>query len=244
MFAHAISPMPMSSTETTDQPVLNILYRDENLCVVNKAAGIPVQPDGTGDPSLLDLLAEHVRPQTPGLIHRLDRPVSGVVMFSLDAPTLRTMNDQFKQRKVQKQYWAIVEGIWEGGERVLEHWLDHDTKAKKSRIATEQKGEAARLKVKLLSQGDRFALVEVVPQGGAFHQIRAQLAAAGHPIKGDVKYGARRGEKDRSISLHARSVAFHHPMTDEHLELAAPPRTDGIWLPLLDKAGLSGSVQK
>ncbi len=220
---------------------LTILYKDDHLCAVNKPAGIPVQPDGTGDPSLLDLLTKQLHPLVPGLIHRLDRPVSGVVLFSLDPQTLRTMNDQFGQRKVEKHYWAIVEGIWEGGERVLEHWLDHDTKTKKSRISTERKGEAARLNVKLLSQGDRFALVDVVPEGGAFHQIRAQLAAAGHPIKGDVKYGARRGEKDRSIALHARSVAFHHPATDEKVEFIAPARTDSIWTPLLSKAGIGSS---
>ncbi|MDQ3101524.1 MAG: RluA family pseudouridine synthase, partial [Bacteroidota bacterium] len=213
----------------------------DNLCVVNKSAGIPVQPDGTGDPSLLYLLSKQLHPQVPGLIHRLDRPVSGVVLFSLDAHTLRIMNEQFKNRKVEKHYWAIVEGMWEGGDRILEHWLDHDMKTKKSRISAEQKGEAARLNVKLLAQGDRFSLVEVVPEGGAFHQIRAQLAAAGHPIKGDVKYGARRGEKDRSIALHARSVAFHHPATDEKIEFTAPARTDGIWQPLLSKAGIGTS---
>lgn len=239
MSDQGISPTQMSSTEPA--ALVDILYKDENLCVVNKPAGMPVQPDGTGDTSLLDRISAQLRPIEPGLVHRLDRPVSGVVLFSLDAHTLRTMNEQFKLRKVEKHYWAIVEGLWEEEERSLEHWLEHDTKTKRSRISADRKGEASRLQVKLLSQGDRFSLVEVVPEGGAFHQIRAQLAAAGHPIKGDVKYGARRGEKDRTIALHARSIAFHHPATDELLEIVAPARTDGIWPPLLSKAGVTGN---
>ncbi len=216
--------MPMSSTEP-----IEILFKDDHLSIVNKPSGIPVQPDGTGDPSLLDRLSEQLRSSSIGLVHRIDRPVSGVVLFALDPHTLRIMNEQFKERRVKKIYWAIVEGKWEGSERMLEHWLEHDPKAKKARISKKSEGQPSRLKGRLLAQGDRFALIEVIPEGGAFHQIRAQLAAASHPIKGDVKYGARRGEKDRSISLHARSIEFHHPATDELVRIEAPARTDGIW---------------
>ena len=222
--------MPMSSTEP-----IGILYKDDHLCIVNKPAGMPVQPDGTGDPSLLDLVSEQMRSDPIGLVHRIDRPVSGVVLFALDQHTLRIMNEQFKERRVHKIYWAIVEGKWEGSEHTLEHWLQHDAKAKKARISKKSEGESSRLKARLLAQGDRFALIEVIPEGGAFHQIRAQLAAAGHPIKGDVKYGARRGEKDRSISLHAHSIQFHHPATDELLLIEAPARRDGIWPVLVGK---------
>ena len=221
----------MSSTDP-----LPILYQDEFLCIVNKPAGMPSQPDPTGDPSVLDRLKEQLGSASIGLVHRLDRPVSGVMLFALDPETLRLMNDQFKQRAVQKTYHAIVEGRpeWKGTE--LRHSLKHDAKAKKSRAA--EGGEEAILHARLLAQGDRFALIEVKPQGGAFHQIRAQLAAAGHPIKGDVKYGARRGEKDRSIALHARSLSFHHPATDKLVEVTAPHRSDGIWLPLIALSGI------
>jgi 23S rRNA pseudouridine1911/1915/1917 synthase len=230
----------MSNTE--EAPPLRFLYKDEYIVVVDKPPGMPVQPDETKDPSLLELLQKDLAVGHTGLVHRLDRPVSGLVLFALDKETLALMNAQFRDRQVVKHYHAIVEGRWIQGEVVLEHRLTHDTKAKKARVVQEGKSEAARLSVKLLAQGERYALLDVVPEGGAFHQIRAQLAAAGHAIKGDVKYGARRGERGPgtvpgSIALHAHSLEFHHPVTDQKIMVEAPPRTDGIWLPLLKLAG-------
>jgi 23S rRNA pseudouridine1911/1915/1917 synthase len=218
----------MSSTDTQ----ISVLYKDEFLCIVNKPPGIPSQPDPTGDVSIPELLQRQLGLSWIGLVHRLDRPVSGAMLFALDHETLQLLNDLFRKREVKKTYRAIVEGRPEWRSTKLETWLKHDQKSRKARNIGTGIGEKAELNVTLLAQGDRYALVEIVPLGGLFHQIRAQLSAAGHPIKGDVKYGARRSEREegaRSIALHAHSLSFHHPATDEFIEAIAPDRTDGIW---------------
>ena len=225
----------MSNTEgdRDPDPQIPILYGDQHLCLVNKPAGIPVQPDRTGDRSVIEILRKSIGKEIH-LVHRLDRPVSGVLLFALDPTTLRTMNEQFRQRQVHKIYWAIVEGSWDPDQKLLEHRLTHDARSKKARLADPIGDEKiAKLQVELLAKGDRYSLLKVIPEGGQFHQIRAQLAAAGHAIKGDVKYGARRGEKDRSIALHARSIAFHHPATDRKMDVIAPPPAAPLWAALL-----------
>ncbi len=223
----------MSSTEGATLPILHL---DEHLCAVLKPASMPAQPDRTGDPSALELLRAQLNDPGIELVHRLDRPVSGVLLFARDRESLRTLNNVFQQRGVEKTYVAIVEGVWEKGQVVLENNLAHDARSHKARVTVEGKGALARMEVRVLAKGERLSLLELRPEGGAFHQIRAQLAAAGHPIRGDVKYGARRGEKDRSIALHARSLAFHHPVDDQRVELVAPFRSDGVWVSLLKLA--------
>jgi 23S rRNA pseudouridine1911/1915/1917 synthase len=168
----------------------------------------------------------------PGLrpVHRLDRPVGGVLLFARDDEALRNLNEAFAQRRVRKRYRAIVEGRWEGP-GVLEHWLVHDAKARRARVVPPGRKGAfpARLRVQVLATGDRYTLLEVAPEEGRFHQIRAQLAAAGHPIKGDVKYGARRGEADRSIALHAWRLELEHPVLGGELAIEAPEPSNGLW---------------
>lgn len=227
----------MSNTEPVTD--ISILLLDEYLCVAYKPAGMPVQPDQTGTPSLLERLAEQLGDRDLGLVHRLDRPVSGAVLVARDQDVLRDLNAQFREREVEKGYWAIVEGapVLKGSEQwqVLEHRLVHDGRAKRSRVeelATEAVGSSV-LRFKVLAKGERLTLLEVRPEGGAFHQIRAQLAAAGTPIRGDVKYGARRGEKDRSIALHARSLAFVHPMDGKPVEVLAPAPSTQVWRAML-----------
>jgi len=219
---------------------ITILHLDGQLCAALKPAGMPVQPDPTGDASLLELLSRQLADQALGLVHRLDRPVSGVVLFARDAATLAALNEHFRERRVEKRYWAIVEGRAENG--VATHHLAHDAKAHRARVlpAGAATGEPARLRMTVLAHGDRYTLLEAVPEGGAFHQIRAQLAAMGHPIKGDVKYGARRGEKDRSIALHARSVRFQHPATGGTLTIEAPTPEGPLWGALLAAAARGG----
>lgn len=205
---------------------MEVLFSDAHLLVVNKPAGVPSQPDPTGDPCVVDLLGQ------PGLTapHRLDRPVSGALVLTRTPEALRWMSDLFADQHVEKTYLAIVEGCLEG-ERTLEHHLVHDARAHKARtVAAPQKGSAlARLKVKEVTLGHRYTLVEVRPEGGRFHQIRAQLSAAGHPIKGDVKYCARRGEPDRSIALHAHTLRFRHPLSDVLFKVEAPVPATGLW---------------
>ncbi|MDX9749856.1 MAG: RluA family pseudouridine synthase [Flavobacteriales bacterium] len=202
------------------------MHHDAVLCAVWKPAGIPVLPDRTGDPDLRTMVRArpgHDRVEPP---HRIDRPVSGVVLFALDAPTLAALNQAFRAGRVRKTYWAIVEGR-PGQELVVAHRLVHDPRGHRARAAAD--GRPVRLTATPIAQGDRYTLMEVVPEGGAFHQVRAQLALAGFPIKGDVKYGARRGEADRSIALHARSVSLRHPATGAELVVVAPPPEGRLW---------------
>lgn len=213
--------------------MVEVLFRDAHLLAVNKPAGVPAQPDLTGDADVCALLGL----RDAGIPHRLDRPVSGALLIALDNDVLNGLNAAFADRRVEKTYLAIVEGRVEQGAD-LAHHLVHDTRLRKARVVDGPRKGATlcRLRVDPVRVGDRYTLVKVVPEGGRFHQIRAQLSAAGHPIKGDVKYGARRGEPDRSIALHAHRLRFEHPLTGAPLEVVAPPPGTGIWPRLLAEA--------
>ncbi|MCB9167735.1 MAG: RluA family pseudouridine synthase [Flavobacteriales bacterium] len=206
-----------------------VVYRDEALLAVNKPCGMASQADPTG-PGLLEHLQRMLSLPNIGLPHRLDRPVSGVLLFTLGREHLARMNELFRKHHVHKTYWAIVEGVF-NGRQVLRNELRQDPRARKARVSA---GEGARLEVVPLVHGERYTLVRADADGGLFHQVRAQLAAAGHPVKGDVKYGARRGEKDRSIALHARRIAFDHPARAERMEILAPAPDRPLWNTLLD----------
>ena len=223
----------MSSTELTSP---FIIFQDDDLLVVDKQPGMPVQADRTGDPSL----QQQVQALFPagsadiGSPHRLDRPVSGVVVFTKNIEALRGMDEIFRRAAVEKTYLAIVEGRTpEKGE--CSHVLGHAGGSRKAKVLEEEDGQGRNAKLTFTTKalGERFSLLEVRPEGGAFHQIRAQLAAIGHPIKGDVKYGARRGEPDRSIALHAWRMRFNHLVTGATVELIAPMPTRSIWPALL-----------
>jgi len=197
-----------------------------------KPAGIPVQPDPTGDPDLLSLLRRQLNEPELHLVHRLDRPVSGVVLFGRTRQATEGLNSQFRHRSVHKVYWAIVEGRVEGP-RELYGVLRRDPRRRKATVLTDvEQGAGGVLRVRPLNLGERYTLLEVEPEGGAFHQIRAQLSAAGWPIKGDVKYGARRGERDRSIHLHAFAITFGHPATGVPMVVEAPVPMSGLWTTL------------
>lgn len=217
---------------------LRVLHSDEHLLAVWKPPGIPVQPDRTGDPSLLDA-ARAMAPEA-GLVHRIDRPVSGVVLFSRTQRALDACNRLFREQIVAKTYWAIVHGRVEGPV-TWTHRLVEDVRARKAHTVAidEGRGQDATTGVRPLAHGDRYTLIELSPRQGFFHQLRAQCAAAGHPIKGDVKYGARRGEKDRSIALHARSLVFAHPITGIQTSIVAPPPATRLWEQMLALAGPS-----
>jgi 23S rRNA pseudouridine1911/1915/1917 synthase len=216
----------MSSTDAA--PGIAVLHRDGRLIAVHKPAGMPVQPDRSGDPDLLSAV-QAVCGGRAWPVHRIDRPVGGVVLFALDEGSAAALSALFRGRRVEKRYWAIVEGRMESG--TLAHALQPDVRARKARTNTAG-GRPVHATVSALAHGDRYTLVEVVPDGGAFHQVRAQLAAAGHPIKGDVKYGARRGRRGR-IELHARALAFVHPFTASPMCIAAPPPGEPPWPALL-----------
>lgn len=217
-----------------------VLFSDQWLLAACKPAGMPVQADPTGDMDLLTMLRRERNEPSLELAHRIDRPVSGLVLLARTHEANSALQALFRERRVEKRYWAIVEGkVEEDGPLVLEHRLAQDSRNRKARVSDAQGEEASRTKVHVLARGDRYTLMECVPEGGAFHQIRAQLAAWGHPIKGDVKYGARRGEKDRSIGLHARELRFVHPFTEAVVRFEAPVPAAMPW-PILIEASGSG----
>lgn len=213
---------------------MEILFQDAHLIAVNKPGGLAVQADKTGDPFLLDRMVE-LLPQDRSLAlpHRLDRPVSGVVLVTRTPEALAAMNALFAARAVAKTYWAIVPGTPLAA-GTWEHRLVHDTHHHKARIVEDAAIDLSRTAFKRLAMGDRYALLELIPDAGRFHQLRAQCAVAGFPIKGDVKYGARRGEKDRTIALHARSLSFRHPFTGAAILLQAAPPSSPLWSALVN----------
>ena len=209
-----------------------ILYEDNHLLVVNKRAGEIVQGDKTGDEPLLELVRQYIKVSANkpgnvfcGLVHRIDRPVSGAVIFAKTSKALARMNAMVKERTLQKTYWAIVEQAPEEPEGTLVHYLRKNERTNTSEVSkAEREGwQRAELSYHLMASGDRYHLLEVDLHTGRHHQIRAQLSAIGCPIKGDLKYGARRSNEDGSISLHARRLRFEHPVRHEAIEVLAPP---------------------
>lgn len=217
-----------SSTDANG-PSPDVLYVDTHIVAVNKPAGMPVQPDRTGDRSLLDVVRE-AHPDAH-LVHRIDRPVSGVVLFARGADAAAGFGRLFREGLVQKTYWAIVHGRVEGGGQWA-HRISEDPRSRKAWV-DEADGVEARTQFRSLAIGDRYSLIELRPEQGRFHQLRVQCAAGGHPIKGDVKYGARRGERDRSIALHARELSFTHPFTGREMRISAPTPGASPWDRLL-----------
>lgn len=213
------------------------LLEDAHLLAVSKPAGMPVQADRTGDEDLLTLLRRVHKEPSLELAHRIDRPVSGVVLLARSAEANAALHALFRERRMEKRYWAIVEGHVADAQADLRHRLVHDARRRRAIVSRTAEGEEACTHVRLLAQGDRYALVECMPEGGAFHQIRAQLAAWGHCIMGDVKYGARRALKDRSIGLHARSLRFKHPFTGAEVRVEAIAPEAMPWPALVALAG-------
>ena len=216
----------------------NILFEDNHLLIINKKSGELAQGDETGDIPLIDSLKDFIkkRDNKPGnvylgLIHRLDRPTSGILIFAKTSKALTRMNEIFKTREVKKSYWAIVENKPEKEFERLEHYLRKNPKNNKTTVFTNPTKDAkiAILEYRLKGNLDNYSLLEVDLFTGRSHQIRAQLNFIGHPIKGDLKYGAKRSNPDGSISLHARKVSFKHPVSKEEIQITAPPPNESIW---------------
>lgn len=207
-----------------------IIDKNNQFIAFNKPSGMLVQSDQSEAKSLLDL-AEIYCKHPLGLIHRLDRPASGVCIFAKSKKALVGINKQMQERTVEKIYWAVVKKVDIEKEGTLVHYLKRNGKIKKSEISdTEKSGfKKAELSYKVISEIDNYLLLEISLITGRFHQIRAQLSAIGAFIKGDVKYGDRRSNKDRSIHLHARSISFLHPSTNEKIHLTAEIPDDTVW---------------
>lgn len=219
--------------------MLDILYEDNHLLVVNKKASDIVQGDKTGDLCLKDLVGAYIKQKYNkpgnvfvGVAHRLDRPVSGAVVFARTSKALTRLNAMFADKlAVEKKYWAIVKNKPTKSEGQLVDYLVRNEKQNKSYISNETVKDAKKaiLDYKLIAQSDQYFLLEVILHTGRHHQIRAQLSAMGCPIKGDLKYGYSRSNPDASISLHARSVSFIHPVSKEIVAVTAPVPDDKLW---------------
>ncbi|WP_299367414.1 RluA family pseudouridine synthase [uncultured Porphyromonas sp.] len=220
-------------------PDLQILYEDNHLLIVNKPAGMLVQGDSTGDTPLSELVEHYLidKYDKPGrafvgVTHRIDRPTSGAVLFAKTSKALARLNAMFQRREIHKVYHAVVCGAFPQKAGEAKDLLYRNRKQNKSYVVREPHAEAKRawLTYERLAVGDRYSLLAVTLHTGRHHQIRTQLSHMGYPIKGDLKYGAPRSNKDGGISLHARILSFEHPVSHEQIEVVAPyPEDDAIW---------------
>ncbi|MDD3508012.1 MAG: RluA family pseudouridine synthase [Parabacteroides sp.] len=217
---------------------MEVIYEDNHLIAVNKTCREIVQGDKTGDTPLSEILKawlkeKYAKPGNVfvGVAHRLDRPVSGLVLFAKTSKALARLNEMFRTGDIKKTYWAIVKNSPPTEEGTLEHWLVRNEKQNKSYAYTEEKpnSKKAILHYKLLARSDNYYLLEVDLKTGRHHQIRCQLAKMGCPIKGDLKYGSERSNKDGGISLHARKAQFIHPVSKEPVEIVASVPDDSLW---------------
>lgn len=219
---------------------LQVLYEDNHLLIVNKPAGVLVQGDATGDKPLSEICKDYikVRYKKPGevflgVVHRLDRPVSGVVVFARTSKALQRMNALFRNKKTEKTYWAVVASKPPAPAGTLVHWLVKDEKKNKTTafISDHPQGLRSELNYKVIADKAGFFLLEVTPITGRSHQIRVQLASMHCTIAGDVKYGFPTPNSDGSICLHARRLAFVHPVKQEPMVITAPLPQNDFWKP-------------
>ncbi|MCC7231625.1 MAG: RNA pseudouridine synthase [Bacteroidia bacterium] len=217
---------------------LQVLYEDNHIIVVNKRPGEIVQSDKTGDKPLVEIVKEYIgkKYNKPGnvfmgVVHRIDRPVSGIVIFSRTSKSLSRMNEIFREKKVNKGYWAIVRNRPSEAKGTLIHYLKRDPEKNKVKAFPSEEPGSQRswLDYEVIGQSDNYYLLDVHPHTGRHHQIRAQLAAMGCPIKGDVKYGAERTNEGGLIHLHARTIRFLHPVKKENIEIQAEPPDETLW---------------
>ena len=222
---------------------MRVVYEDNHIIIVAKESGEIVQGDKTGDEPLSETVKQYLKEkyQKPGavflgVVHRLDRPVAGLVVFARTSKALSRLNKMFAEGEVHKTYWAIVEWRVESVEfpqdsQLLTHWLVRNEKQNKSYAYDREvpHSKKAQLRYRVLSRGDHYALLEVQLLTGRHHQIRCQLSKMGMPIKGDLKYGARRSNPDGSISLLSRRVEFVHPVSKDTIVVEAPVPADNLW---------------
>nr|WP_294936546.1 RluA family pseudouridine synthase [uncultured Flavobacterium sp.] len=217
---------------------LQILHEDNHLIVINKRVGDIVQGDKTGDKPLSDVVKEYIKEKYNkpgevylGVVHRLDRPTTGIVVFAKTSKALTRLNDLFKNRETQKTYWAVVKNQPPKTEDILVHFLKRNPKnnTSKAHIKEIPESKKASLDYKIIKKLDNYYALEINLHTGRHHQIRSQLSAIGCPIKGDLKYGFDRSNPDGGIHLHARKLVLTHPVTKEILELVAPVPNDVVW---------------
>lgn len=217
---------------------LQVLHEDNHVIVVNKRPSDIVQGDKTGDVTMPDQIKEFLRVKYNkpgnifcGVVHRLDRPTSGAVVFAKTSKSLTRLNEQFREKDTKKIYWAVVEKAPQSNTGHLENFLLKNEKQNKAYVHQKEVSgsKKAILDYRVVSQSDKYTLIEVTLHTGRHHQIRAQMAHIGCVIKGDLKYGAKRSNADGSIHLHARYLSFIHPTTKETIQITAPVPDDSLW---------------
>ena len=222
----------------SDKNNLQILHEDNHIIVVNKRVGDIVQGDKTGDKPLSNVVKEYIKDKYNkpgevflGVVHRLDRPTTGIVVFARTSKALTRMNELFSNRETQKTYWAIVKKKPENPEDQLIHYLKRNEKnnTSKAHINEVPESKLASLDYKIIKELNNYFALEINLHTGRHHQIRAQLSAIGSPIKGDLKYGFDRSNPDGGIHLHARKLVFVHPVSQENILIVAPVPNDVIW---------------
>ncbi|WP_232804709.1 RluA family pseudouridine synthase [Salegentibacter maritimus] len=217
---------------------LQVLFEDNHIIVVNKRPGDIVQGDKTGDKPLSEVVKLYLKEKYNkpgnvylGVVHRLDRPTSGIVLFSKTSKALPRLNKLFQKKEAQKTYWAIVKNAPPKKSDTLVHFLKRNQKQNKSyaHIKEVPDSKKAILEYRIVKKLDNYFLLEIDLHTGRHHQIRSQLSAIGSPIKGDLKYGFNRSNKDASIHLHARELKFIHPVKKEEVHIIAPPPREVLW---------------
>lgn len=218
--------------------MLKILFEDNHLIIVNKNPGDLTQGDITGDITLGDKIKSYLKKKYNkpgnvflGITHRLDRPTSGVIIFTKTSKSLKRLNKMFKYNEIKKTYWAVVKSITKKKSDKLENYLIKNQKQNKSYVAkvSNTKSKKAILFYKVIFELQKFSLLSIKLETGRHHQIRTQLSHVGFPIKGDLKYGYPRSNNDGSIHLHSRKVSFIHPVTKKNIEITAIPPKNNIW---------------
>ena len=222
----------------SDKNNLQILHEDNHIIVVNKRVGDIVQGDKTGDKPLSDVVKEYIKVKYNkpgevflGVVHRLDRPTTGIVVFARTSKALTRMNELFSNRETQKTYWAIVKNKPLNSEDKLVHFLKRNEKnnTSKAHLKEVPDSKLASLNYKIIATLQNYFALEINLHTGRHHQIRAQLSAIESPIKGDLKYGFDRSNPDGGIHLHARKLVFVHPVSKENIEIIAPTPNNVIW---------------
>lgn len=228
----------MSKKEHSTIANLQVLFEDNHLIVINKRPGDIVQGDKTGDKPLSDTVKAYLKKKYNkpgnvylGVVHRLDRPTSGIVVFAKTSKALPRLNKMFAEKDAKKTYWAVVKNRPDEPEKKLVHWMTRNTKQNKSYANSKEitDSKKAILSYRLIKKLDNYYLLEIDLETGRHHQIRSQLTAIGSPIKGDLKYGFNRSNENASIHLHARKLKLMHPVKKELLEIIAPLPNDPIW---------------
>ncbi len=218
---------------------LQVLYEDNHLIIANKRPGDIVQGDKTGDTPLSDVVKAYIKEKYNkpgnvflGVVHRLDRPTSGLVIFARTSKALARLNKMFQQKLVTKTYWAVVGNRPEKAKQTLTHWLRKNPKNNKSTAFIKETADAKKavLLYEVIKELDNYFLLEINLETGRHHQIRCQLSAIGSPIKGDLKYGFPRSNKDAGIHLHARKIEFIHPVSNNPIAIEAPVPNEALWL--------------